>query len=223
MRKPSLHAVAAPFASPCAAVVRARRPADCGADRAAQSNNLAVNVAYHGLAASSARHCKWARVRAACGKETPMKLLQVLAVLVLGGAALAQADNAAPWAQALAAQALDSGFLSRLPPNLSKAFGLVKPDEGAEVRQLITRSSRQSRTFNVSVANHNDIVIFNVDVHTNDTVAYLLGPDGRLRKALAYRNVDQERTLTPQEAQRGFQSEKRFWSARLKAPAAAPK
>ena len=149
-------------------------------------------------------------------------LIRMAAVLALGALA-AQVQGATPWAQALAAQALDSGFLSRLPPNLSKTFALTKPDDGAEVRQLITRSSRQSRTFNVSVANHNDIVIFNVDVHTNDTVAYLVGPDGTLRKAVAYRKVDQERTMSAQEARQGFEREKRFWSARLHQPPPAPK
>ena len=149
-------------------------------------------------------------------------LIRMLAVLALGALA-APVQGATPWAQALAAQALDSGFLSRLPPNLSKSFGLTKPDQGAEVRQLITRSSKQSRTFNVSVANHNDIVIFNVDGRTNDTVAYLVGTDGTLRKALAYHNVDQERTLSPREARQGFEREKRFWSARLRQSPPAPK
>src|SRR4029077_5577364 len=86
-------------------------------------------------------------------KEAVMRvLIRMLAVLALGALA-AQVQGAAPWAQSLAAQALASGFLSRLPPNLSKNFALTNPDEGTEVRQLITRSSRQSRTFNVSVAN----------------------------------------------------------------------
>src|SRR5262249_45392442 len=105
-----------------------------------------------------------------------------------------------------------------LPPILSKSFGLTKPEEGTEVRQLITRTSHQSRTFNVSVANHTDIVIFNVDVHTNDTVAYLVAPDGTLRKAVAYRNVDQGRTLGRQAARQGFERENRFGSGRLHHP-----
>jgi len=64
-------------------------------------------------------------------------------------------------------------------------------------------------------------VIFNVDVRTNDTAAYLVAPDGTLKKAIAYRKVEQERVLTDQEARSGLQGEKRFWSARLqKAPAA---
>ena len=126
------------------------------------------------------------------------------------------------WAESLASQTLDSGFLSRLPPKLSKALGLTKPDEGTEVRQLISRSGHHARTFNVSVANHNDIVMFSVDVHTNDSVAYLVGPDGKLRKALAYQHVDQERPLSTSEAQSGFRTEKSFWSARLHKPTAKP-
>jgi hypothetical protein len=145
-----------------------------------------------------------------------LALLAVVALAPLG----TQAET--PWAQALASQALDSGFLSRLPPKLSKALSLAKPDDGTEVRQLITRSGHHARTFNVSVANHNDIVMFSVDIHTNDSVAYLLGPDGKLRKAVAYQHVDQEHPLSPAEAQSGFRAEKSFWSSRLHKPAAKP-
>jgi hypothetical protein len=149
-------------------------------------------------------------------------LLTWLAPLALGALAPLGTHAETPWAEALAAQTLDSGFLSRLPPKLSKTLGLAKPEEGTEVRQLISRSGHHARTFNVSVANHNDIVMFSVDIHTNDSVAYLIGPDGKLRKALAYQHVDQERPLTAGEAQSGFRAEKSFWSSRLHKPAAKP-
>jgi len=149
--------------------------------------------------------------------------LTSLAVLGLLAIAPAPAPAEAPWAPALASRALAEGFLSRLPPHVSRGLALTKPDEGTEVRQLIARSGHHARTFNVSVANHGDIVLFSVDVHTNDSVAYLTGPDGTLRKALAFQHVDQERPLSAAEARAGFQSEKRFWSGRLHAPAGPPK
>lgn len=137
-------------------------------------------------------------------------------VLVACALPLGQARAETPWAQTLAAQALDSGFLSRLPPNLSVAFGMAKAAQGTEVRQLLARAANRVRTFNVSVANHSDLVIFNVDVRTNDTIAYLVSPDGQLRKAVSYRNVDQARPLSAAEAQAGFLAEQRFWAARAR-------
>jgi hypothetical protein len=140
----------------------------------------------------------------------------------------ASADT--PWTQALTAQALERGFLTRLPPNLSAAFGLAKPEQGTEVRQLLTRDAHQVRTFNVGVVKHSELVIFNVDTHTNNTVAYLLAPDGQLRQALSYRNVDQAQPLSAAEARTGFARERRFWMGRVSrrapvapvAPSAAP-
>lgn len=149
-------------------------------------------------------------------------LLSWVAPLTISALAPLAAQAATAWAEALASEALESGFLSRLPPKLSKALALAKPDEGTEVRQLIARSGHHARTFNVSVANHNDLVMFSVDTHTNDSVAYLLGPDGALRKALAYQHVDQERPLSASETPSGFQAEKRFWTSRLHKPAAKP-
>lgn len=151
------------------------------------------------------------------------RTLTSLTVLALFALAPGGAPADVPWAQGLASRALAEGFLSRLPPHVSKALALAKPDDGTEVRQLIVRSGHHARTFNVSVANHGDIVLFSVDVHTNNSVAYLTGPDGALRKALAFQHVDQEQPLSAAEARAGFQSEKRFWMGRLHGPAEPPK
>src|SRR4029077_1189811 len=96
----------------------------------------------------------------------------------------------------LTREALDSGFLSRLPPNVSVVFGLAKPEEGTDVRQLLSKEGHQVRTFNVSVANHADVVIFNVNAQSGSTVAYLLAPDGQLRKAVAYQPGGEARPLS---------------------------
>ena len=149
-------------------------------------------------------------------------LLTLLTVLltVLPGAPL---PAAIPWAQALTQQALGSGFLTRLPPNVSTAFGLPKAADGTDVRQLLTKDGHRIRTFNVSVASHADLVVFNVDAQSGATTAYLLTAEGELRKAVSYKAGGEAQPLPPADAKAGFAREKRYWSARAKqAPAAAP-
>src|SRR5215469_2170734 len=147
-------------------------------------------------------------------------LLSLAAAAVFAGALPAAST---PWVQTLTQQALDSGFLSRLPPNVSVVFGLAKPAEGTDVRQLLSKEGHQIRTFNVGVANHADVVIFNVNAQSGATVAYLITPDGQLRKAVAYQPGGEARELSAADAKAGFAREKKFWSARAKgakAPAA---
>ena len=146
-----------------------------------------------------------------------------LMALIAGVALANSGPPAGQWVQTLTREALDSGFLSRLPPNVSVVFGLAKPEEGTDVRQLLSKEGHQVRTFNVSVANHADVVIFNVNAQSGSTVAYLLAPDGQLRKAVAYHTGGEARNLSAADAKAGLAREKKFWSARAKsAPAASP-
>jgi hypothetical protein len=138
---------------------------------------------------------------------------------VLPGAALAATT---PWAQTLTQQALDTGFLARLPPSVSVALGLAKPDEGTDVRQLLSKDGHRIRTFNVGVARHSDLVIFNVDAQNGETVAYLLSPEGQLLKAVSQKTGGEAKALAPADAKAGFARETHYWSARArKAPASA--
>jgi len=145
-------------------------------------------------------------------------LLSLAAATLLAGALQAAST---PWVQTLTQQALDSGFLSRLPPNVSVVFGLAKADEGTDVRQLLSKEGHQVRTFNVSVANHADVVIFNVDAQSGSTVAYLITPEGQLRRAVAYKPGGQAKDLSGADAKAGFAHEKKFWAARAKSAAPA--
>jgi hypothetical protein len=129
---------------------------------------------------------------------------------------------ATPWVQALTQEALDSGFLSQLPPNLSVVFGLSKAEAGIDVRQLLAKQGHQIRTFNVSVANHSDVVIFDVNTQSGVTVAYLVTPAGQLRKAVSYKSGAQAQDLSAADAKAGLAHERQFWSARAKKPAQAP-
>jgi hypothetical protein len=151
------------------------------------------------------------------------KALLTLAALVgtLPGAAPAAAVPAKPpWTEALTQQALTSGFLTRLPPTVSVALGLAKGNEGTDVRQLISKSGHQVRTFNVCVARQSDLVVFNVDARTGATVAYLIGADARLRKAVSYQAGGEAREIPAANAGPGLAREARFWSARARQTAA---
>jgi hypothetical protein len=124
---------------------------------------------------------------------------------------------AQPWVPMLTQQALNSGFLQRLPVAVSKAFALPKADDGTDVRQLLTKDGRHIRTFNVGVANHSDLVIFNIDAKGGANVAYLVSADASLRKAVSYQTGDSDtRELSAAEARAGLAREVRFWSAQAK-------
>jgi len=142
--------------------------------------------------------------------------------LIAGVALIACLEAATDWAQTLAQQALDSGFLSRLPPTVSVAFGFAKGGEGTEVRQLLAKDGQVVRTFNVSVANHADLVIFNVNAKTAATVAYLLTPAGQLRKAVSYQAGKEAKELSAADAKSGLSRERHFWSGRAGKSPAAP-
>jgi hypothetical protein len=131
-------------------------------------------------------------------------------VCVLG---VGQTRGETPWTAVLTQQALTAGHQATLPPNLSRVLGLAAQGKGIEVRQLVTRAGKKVRTFNVSVADHRDLVIFSVDEGTQSTVAYLLAPGGRLRKAVSYQTGGPPRELSAAEANVGFAGEVRYWSA----------
>ncbi len=139
-----------------------------------------------------------------------------LMALVAGAGLAATAKPSGQWVQTLTQQALDSGFLSRLPPNVSVVFGLAKPQEGTDVRQLLAKEGHQVRTFNVTVANHADVVIFNVNAQSGATVAYLVAPDGQLRKAVTYQTGGELREVSAADAKAGMAREKKYWAGRAK-------
>jgi hypothetical protein len=134
-------------------------------------------------------------------------------VCVLG---VGQTRAETPWTAVLIEQALTGGHQATLPPNVSRVLGLAAQGKSIEVRQLVTRADKIVRTFNVSVAHHRDLVIFSVDEGTRATVAYLLAPGGRLRKAVSYQTGGPPLELSAAEAKVGFAGEVRYWSGRAR-------
>ena len=145
-----------------------------------------------------------------------------LAATLLGTLAVAAPAASKPgWTESLTRQALASGYLTRLPPTVSIALGLDKAKEGTDVRQLLTKSGHQVRTFNVSVAKNSDLVLFTVDAQSGATIAYLIGPQAQLRKAVSYQAGAEAREIPATDARAGLAREARFWSARAKHAGAA--
>jgi hypothetical protein len=145
-----------------------------------------------------------------------------LAATLLGALADAAAPVPPGWTGPLTQQALGSGFLTRLPPTVSQALGLAKASEGTEVRQLISKSGHRVRSFNVSVARQSDLVLFDVDASSGATLAWLIGPDAQLRKAVSYQAGGEAREMAGADARAGLARETRFWSGHAhKAPAPA--
>ena len=140
-----------------------------------------------------------------------LRSFAALLVCVLG---VGQTRGETPWTDVLTQQAVAAGYPATLPPNLSMVLGLATQGKSVKVKQLVTRAEQKVRTFNVSVAHHRDLVIFLVDEGTQSTVAYLLGPGGRLRKAVSYQIGAQPRELSVSEALAGYVAEVRYWSGR---------
>ena len=136
----------------------------------------------------------------------------VLAALLLAGATLA----APPRLAALVDEALGAGADARLPPNLALVLGLADTLQPAPVRQIAARVEHEMRAFNVSLANHRDLVMFTVDEQTQVTTAFLLGPDGRLRKAVSYAAGAEPVTMTQASARKPFERELAFWSGGMR-------
>ncbi len=155
--------------------------------------------------------------------------LEGLALLLLGSVlGLGHAQNATSWIEVLKHKALTSGYQATLPPHVSGVLGLTSKGESIPVKQLVSRAAQKVRTFNVSDSNHRDVVLFLVDERAQSTVAYLLTPNGKLRKAISYPTGGAPRELTASDARQGLAREVRYWSdyavgsQAAPAPAAAP-
>ena len=112
--------------------------------------------------------------------------------------------------------------MAKLPPHVSSVLGLADPAQGVEVRQLLAREGQRVRTYNVSVAHHRELVLFNADEQTGTVSAYLLSPAGRLRQAVSYHAGGDPQVLQAHEAREGFAREVRFWSAAATTLSAKP-
>jgi hypothetical protein len=106
----------------------------------------------------------------------------------------------------------------QLPPHLSVVLGLSTLEQGISVKQAVIRDGSAVRVFNVCAANHKDLVILTHNDREQSTKAYLFSTQGRLRRAVFFRDGEPVQMRSMAEASADFAAEQRFWkdfSARL--------
>jgi hypothetical protein len=113
------------------------------------------------------------------------------------------------------------GPASQLPAHLSVVLGVSGVEQPTAVKQAVMRDGTTVRTFNVSTANHSDVVMITYNEQSRSSKAYLLSPQGKLRKAVSFQAgaPASERSLA--EASSDFSTEIKFWMNVEHQPAAA--
>jgi hypothetical protein len=106
---------------------------------------------------------------------------------------------------------LRNGKDGQLPPHLSLVLGLGTGDAPLGVKQAVLREGHEVRVFNVSIANHQDIIILRTDEQDGNTQAYLISASGKLRKAVSYHVGAQTRRTPTSEARAASAEEIKFW------------
>ena len=109
---------------------------------------------------------------------------------------------------------------SQLPAHLSVMIGVSKVEQTTAVKQAVVRDGATVRTFNVCLANHDDVVIMIYNEQSRSTKAYLSSPAGTLRKAVSYQAGAPATERTLAAARSDFAKEVSFWVDFGKPPAA---
>src|SRR6266576_317499 len=79
---------------------------------------------------------------------------------------------------------LEQGHDVFLPPHISHLLGISPDEQKVPVKQLV-EMEETIRGFEVSTANHNDIVIFVENQSQGDSIFYLLSATGTVRKVVS--------------------------------------
>jgi len=127
-------------------------------------------------------------------------------------AVMLSAHGAAHPLEALVDAVVRKGPNGELPAHLSAVLGVNRADQRAAVKQAVVHDGATVRTFNVCTANRDNLVILTYDERSQSTKAYLVSPDGALRKAVSYHTgaAAHERPLS--DARSDFAAEIKFWT-----------
>ncbi|MHB8721762.1 MAG: hypothetical protein ACYDAH_10240 [Steroidobacteraceae bacterium] len=160
------------------------------------------------------------------------RLAAGVAMLAILSAAMALARGAPPAAIAStqgASRSLDrlidavlrQGPASQLPAHLSVVLGVSAVEQPTAVKQAVMREAETVRTFNVCTGNHNDVVMITYNERSRSSKAYLMPPDGKLRKAVSFQAGAPAVERSLNEARSDFAAEIKFWMDVGRQPAAA--
>ena len=106
---------------------------------------------------------------------------------------------------------INKGPDSQLPAHLSVVLGVSRTERATPVKQAVMRDGATVRTFNVSTAKHDEVVLINYNKLSHSSNAYRVSRTGELRKAVSYQAGAPavERLLS--EARDDFAIEITFW------------
>jgi hypothetical protein len=113
---------------------------------------------------------------------------------------------------------LRNGPNSQLPAKLSVVLGVSRLEQATPVKQAVMRNGSVVRTFNVCIADHNDIVLITYDEQSRSSKAYLVSPAGALRKAVSYQAGAPASQRSLSDAAGDFANEIKFWTDLEHAP-----
>jgi hypothetical protein len=139
-----------------------------------------------------------------------------LAALIVARVAFGTQPAASHGLNGLVETAVRSGQDAALPPRLSVLLGLSSTEASTPVRQLGFRNGDDIKTFNVSTADHHNVVLMTVSANKH-AAAYLVSPDGELRKAVVYQVGGATRELRLAEANPDFLQQRKLWLDRAAA------
>ena len=114
-----------------------------------------------------------------------------------------------------------NGHDSQLPSHLSVIMGVSQIEQATAAKQAVVRDGAVVRTFNVCVANHDDVVIIVYNEQSRLSKAFLSSATGTLRKALSFQAGAPATVRTLSAARDDFAKEINFWME-LGKPKAAP-
>lgn len=125
--------------------------------------------------------------------------------------AMAYAHGSANSLRDLIDAVIRKGPPSQLPAHLSVVLGVSGVEQPTAVKQAVMRDGSTVRTFNVSTANHGDVVMITYNEQSRSSKAFLVSPDGKLRKAVSFRAGAPATERSLAEAGSDFAAEIKFW------------
>jgi hypothetical protein len=112
-------------------------------------------------------------------------------------------------------RALDEGHDAVLPPHISHLLGISPQEHEVAIKQFV-EMGEPIRGFEVSTAEHNNVVLFVESRAQKQSTFYLTSRRGTLRKVLAVIEGVGYARIPSKEDRQAFEKEKQYWADRLK-------
>ncbi len=143
----------------------------------------------------------------------------ITVLLVVTGPAAGQARSRTSGPGERVARAADTvlgdGLEAKIPPHVSEMLGISAALKDCPVKQRYQRDGTLVRGFEVSLTNHNDVVLFVADEGAKEQTYYLTSRLGRLRRVLAVREGVGHVWPVNGKQKAAFDKELHFWLARI--------